>query len=77
MTTAPLQFTWEGLTMSQTKQRRDLYQEVTDKIIAAIESGTAPWQRGWSELAELGLPVDFHANLTPVFHSILTPPVAV
>jgi len=44
--------------MSQTKQRRDLYQEVTDKIIAAIESGTAPWQRGWTELAEMGLPMN-------------------
>jgi antirestriction protein ArdC len=47
--------------MSQTKQRRDLYQEVTDKIIAVIEAGTAPWQRGWAELAELaelGLPMN-------------------
>ena len=44
--------------MSEFKKRRDLYQEVTDKIIAAIESGTAPWQRGWSELAELGLPMN-------------------
>lgn len=44
--------------MSPTKQRRDLYQEVTDKIIAAIEAGTAPWQRGWTELAELGLPMN-------------------
>lgn len=44
--------------MSQTKQRRDLYQEVTDKIISAIEAGTAPWQRGWTELAELGLPMN-------------------
>jgi antirestriction protein ArdC len=44
--------------MSQAKQRRDLYQEVTDKIIAAIESGTAPWQRGWTELAEMGLPMN-------------------
>ncbi len=44
--------------MSQVKQRRDLYQEVTDKIIAAIEAGTAPWQRGWTELAELGLPMN-------------------
>jgi len=26
---------------------------------------------------ELAINVDFHANLTPVFHSILTPPVAV
>ncbi len=38
--------------------RRDLYQEVTDKIIAAIESGTAPWQKPWTELAELGLPMN-------------------
>ena len=44
--------------MSQTKQRRDLYQEVTDRIIASIEAGTAPWQRGWAELAELGLPMN-------------------
>lgn len=26
---------------------RDLYQEVTDKIVAAIESGTPPWRRSW------------------------------
>lgn len=38
--------------------RRDLYQEVTDKIIAAIEAGTAPWQQPWTELAELGLPMN-------------------
>ena len=40
------------------KPRRDLYQEVTDKIVAAIESGTAPWQKPWTELAELGLPMN-------------------
>ena len=28
-------------------------------------------------VATSALHVDFHANLTPVFHSILTPPVAV
>lgn len=45
--------------MSKTNApRRDLYQEVTDKIIAAIESGTAPWQKPWTELAELGLPMN-------------------
>lgn len=44
---------------SQTKApRRDLYQEVTDKIVAAIEAGTAPWQKPWTELAELGLPMN-------------------
>lgn len=26
---------------------RDLYQEVTDGIIEAIENGTAPWQQSW------------------------------
>lgn len=28
--------------------RRDLYQEVTNKIIAMIEQGVAPWRRTWS-----------------------------
>src|SRR5471032_300394 len=26
---------------------RDHYQEVTDRIIAALEAGTAPWRRPW------------------------------
>ena len=29
---------------------RDLYQEVTDKIIAALESGTTPWQQPWKNV---------------------------
>lgn len=30
------------------KQRRDIYQEVTEKIVTAIEAGeVAPWQRPW------------------------------
>lgn len=28
-------------------KRRDLYQEVTDQMIQAIEEGTAPWQQPW------------------------------
>lgn len=28
---------------------RDIYQEVTDRIIAALEAGTAPWLRPWRE----------------------------
>ena len=28
-------------------QRRDHYQELTDKIIAALETETAPWRRPW------------------------------
>ena len=40
---------------SATATKRDLYQEVTDKLIEAIEAGTAPWQRPWSEVASAGL----------------------
>jgi antirestriction protein ArdC len=28
-------------------QRRDYYQELTDKIVAALEAGIAPWRRPW------------------------------
>ena len=38
--------------------KRDLYQEVTDKLIAAIEAGTAPWQRPWEHVASAGLPMN-------------------
>lgn len=27
--------------------KRDLRQEITDAMIAALEKGTAPWQRPW------------------------------
>ena len=30
-------------------QRRDHYQELTDKIIIALEAGTAPWRRPWDK----------------------------
>lgn len=32
----------------QFRPRRDLYQETTDKIVAALESGTVPWRRPWN-----------------------------
>jgi antirestriction protein ArdC len=28
---------------------RDLYQEITDRIVTALESGVKPWARGWDE----------------------------
>ena len=31
---------------------RDLYKEVTDRIVAAIESGTPPWVRPWSQTTD-------------------------
>jgi N-terminal domain of anti-restriction factor ArdC len=36
---------------SNSAQRRDHYQELTDKIIAALEAGTAPWRRPWDKTA--------------------------
>jgi len=30
------------------KQKFDVYQEVTDRIMAALETGAAPWHRPWS-----------------------------
>ncbi len=34
------------------KPHRDLYQEVTDRMIAALEAGTRPWQRDWLAAGE-------------------------
>ena len=43
-----------------TAPARDHYQEVTDRIIAALEAGTRPWQRPWdpSKTAVAILPVN-------------------
>lgn len=35
--------------MMNTQQPKfDLYQHITDRIIAALEQGTAPWLKPWS-----------------------------
>jgi antirestriction protein ArdC len=39
--------------MEDHKENIDLYQIITDKIIALLEQGTVPWQQSW---AEAGLP---------------------
>jgi antirestriction protein ArdC len=36
----------------------DLYQKVTDKIVAALEAGTPPWIKPWNAGADSGLPVN-------------------
>jgi antirestriction protein ArdC len=30
----------------------DLYQSVTDQLITALEAGTPPWVKPWSQIAE-------------------------
>ena len=36
-------------TQAKTTTQRDLYSEVTNKMIAMIEQGVAPWRRTWSQ----------------------------
>ena len=38
--------------------RKDIHQEITDKIIQQLEAGTVPWQQGWvnDNIANLALP---------------------
>lgn len=37
------------MTGKATKPKRDVYQEVTDSIVAALESGTVPWRKPWRD----------------------------
>lgn len=37
------------------KNRRDIEQEITDKVIEQLESGTAPWQKSWASIGGLAL----------------------
>lgn len=41
--------------MEATKQKRDIYAIVTDKIIEHLEQGTVPWKRPWTEA---GMPMN-------------------
>ena len=47
--------------------RRDHYQEVTDKIIAALEAGSKPWRQPWKSGAP-GLPIN--ATTGKLYHGI-------
>jgi antirestriction protein ArdC len=35
-------------TRKTSKPARDIYQEVTDRIVAALEAGTVPWRKPWN-----------------------------
>jgi antirestriction protein ArdC len=47
--------------------RRDHYQEVTDKIIAALEGGTKPWHQPWKG-GSPGMPIN--ATTGRAYHGI-------
>ena len=45
--------------MTQAKQKkRDIYQEVTDQMIALLEGGVSPWSCPWDRSGEWTLPVN-------------------
>ncbi len=46
---------------TSTKARRDIQQDVTDKIVAALESGTVPWVKPWSSFGGAGSSLDRNA----------------
>jgi antirestriction protein ArdC len=39
--------------------RRDIMQEVTDKIVAALEQGTVPWVKPWRAIPGAGMPSNY------------------
>jgi len=43
----PLDIEETEMTKQTRKAKRDIYQEVTDKVIAALEAGTDPWAMPW------------------------------
>jgi antirestriction protein ArdC len=51
-------------------ERRDHYQEVTDRIIAALEAGTKPWRRPWDENRAGGPTMPINAVTGRKYHGI-------
>ena len=49
---------------AQKAKKQDVYQAVTDRIIAALEAGTAPWRKPWSGSGTEGLPRNFKTGKT-------------
>jgi antirestriction protein ArdC len=50
--------------------RRDYYQELTDQIIAALETGTKPWQRPWDPTKAVGPAAPVNATTGQPYHGI-------
>ncbi|MGG6046423.1 ArdC-like ssDNA-binding domain-containing protein, partial [Salmonella enterica] len=38
---------------SEKTKHADVYQMVTDRIVAALEQGTAPWRRPWQSAGQV------------------------
>jgi antirestriction protein ArdC len=57
-------------TRKTSTERRDHYQEVTDRIIAALEAGTKPWRRPWDENLAGGPTMPINAVTGRKYHGI-------
>jgi antirestriction protein ArdC len=51
---------------------RDHYQEITDRIVAALESGVKPWARGWDESKAAGPMAPVNATTGKLYRGINT-----
>ena len=56
--------------MKQQHVRRDHYQEVTDRIVEALENGRKPWVRPWDENACGGPQAPFNPTTGKRYHGI-------
>ena len=45
-----------------TKTKTDIYQKITDSIVAKLEAGTAPWTKPWATLLPMSLSSRKHYN---------------
>lgn len=45
---------------SGSSERKDVYAQITERVIAALESGTVPWHKPWT--TETGLPVSMSSR---------------
>jgi antirestriction protein ArdC len=55
---------------SNPAQRRDHYQQLTDKIVAALEAGTTPWRRPWDPNACGGSTMPVNAVTGPRYRGV-------
>ncbi len=49
---------------------RDHYQAITDRIVAALESGTKPWQQPWDSAKAGGPTLPINATNGRPYHGI-------
>ena len=48
--------------MTKARTRRDIHQEITDQVIAALEAGTKPWTCPWDRSGSTALPINLASN---------------